>query len=93
MESLNAFHISSLSLSSIAIFLSLLALFPALRAGLLMVRDAVLWLAVFFILGGGGFAAFMQLQALKTSASTSFASPSSEPMSPGFRLVDNTATR
>lgn len=92
MESFNAFNLSSLAMSSVAVFMATLALFPALKTGLAMVRDAVLWLAVFVILGGGGFAAFMQWQQLRASASTSFAHPA-EPLTPGFRLVNDTATR
>jgi drug/metabolite transporter (DMT)-like permease len=47
--------VAALICSGIALFVSLLAAFPGLKVVLSAVRDGVLWLALFLILGGVAF--------------------------------------
>jgi hypothetical protein len=48
--------------SAAALFFSLLAAFPGLKAVLAAVRDGVLWFALFLVLGAVGFVVWQQVQ-------------------------------
>ena len=55
---------AALGFSVAALFFSLLAAFPGLKDVLAVVRDGVLWFAMFVLLGGGAFVAWQQLPSI-----------------------------
>jgi hypothetical protein len=64
---LNAYlPLASLVVASVALVVSLLSAFPGLRTVLAVVRDGVLWLALFFVIGGIGFVAWQRIQSPQT---------------------------
>src|SRR5262249_18051775 len=75
--------VAALACSVAALFFSLLAAFPGLKAVLLAIRDGVLWFALFLILGGGGFVLWQHLprHAPPTAASQT-KMPSVPPLEP-----------
>src|SRR5262245_38510673 len=54
--------IAALVCSVAALFFSLLAAFPGLKAVLAVVRDGVLWFALFLVLGGMAFVVWQHVQ-------------------------------
>jgi hypothetical protein len=66
--------IAALACSAFALFFSLLAAFPGLKAVLAAVRDGVLWFALFLVLGGVAFIVWQHVQQqTKVAAPASFA--------------------
>jgi protein-S-isoprenylcysteine O-methyltransferase Ste14 len=55
------FTIAALVCSVVALFFSVLAAFPGLKAVLAVVRDGILWFALFVVLGGVAFLVWQQL--------------------------------
>ncbi len=55
------FTIAALVCSVVALFFSLLAVFPGLKAVLAIVRDGILWCALFVIMGGVAFVVWQHL--------------------------------
>jgi len=64
----NQMTIAALICSIAALFFSLLAAFPGLKALLTAVRDGVLWFALFVVLAGIAFVGWQRLQELPKSA-------------------------
>jgi hypothetical protein len=54
--------LASFVVAALALLVSLLSAFPGLRTALAVVRDGVLWVALFFVIGGIGFIAWQRLQ-------------------------------
>lgn len=54
--------IAALTCSVVALFFSLLAAFPGLKHVLTAVRDGVLWVALFLILGAAAFVVWQQME-------------------------------
>jgi hypothetical protein len=65
--------IAALVCSGAALFFSLIAAFPGLKVVLAAVRDGVLWLALFLVLGGVAFVVWQQVQQTKSATPASFA--------------------
>ena len=63
MEAAHQFQltIAALICSVAALFFSLLAAFPGFKVVLAAVRDGVLWVALFLVLGAGAFVVWQQL--------------------------------
>ncbi len=78
--------LAAFALSTAAVGMSLLALFPWLKGYLIVARDAVLWLALFFVIGGAGFVGWQQMQnAPKESSAVQPIEPAAKPPLPsGF---------
>ena len=55
------FTIAALVCSVTALFFSLLAAFPGLKSVLAVIRDGILWFALFVVLGGLGFLVWQHL--------------------------------
>lgn len=55
--------VAAFACSVAALFFSLLAAFPGLKAVLAAVRDGVLWFALFLVLGGIAFVVWQRLEA------------------------------
>lgn len=53
----------SFLMAGAALAFSLMAVFPGLKTALAAVRDGILWLALFFVLGG---AAYVSIHAIET---------------------------
>ena len=72
---------AALAASVLALGFSACAAFPELKSTLLVVRDAVLWLALFVVLGGAGFIAWQHLENSPPAATAgnSRFSPSPQP--------------
>jgi hypothetical protein len=72
--------IAAVAMSAVALFLSMLAMFPGLKGVLSAVRDGVLWFALFLVAGGLGFVIWQQLQKQSNTTAAVNAHPSgSEP--------------
>jgi len=54
--------IAALVCSALALFFSLVAAFPGLKAVLAAFRDGVLWFALFLVIGGVSFVVWQQVQ-------------------------------
>jgi hypothetical protein len=54
--------LAALACSIVALFFSLLAAFPGLKVVLAVVRDGVLWCALFLVAGGVAFVAWQHIQ-------------------------------
>ena len=74
---------AALVASVLALGFSACAAFPELKSLLIVVRDAVLWLALFVVLGGAGFLAWQRLEHAPAAATAenSRLSPSPQPFS------------
>jgi hypothetical protein len=68
--------LAALVVALIALGVSSMGAFPGLKTGLLVVRDGVLWLALFFVLGGAGFVVWQHLENSRPSAAAPPASQS-----------------
>lgn len=55
---------ASFLMAALALGFSLVAAFPGLKTALAALRDGILWLALFFVLGG---AAYISIHALETN--------------------------
>jgi hypothetical protein len=73
--------IAALACSLAALCFSLLAAFPGLKVVLAAVRDGVLWLALFLIVGGAAFVAWQHVQKspVPAAANAKLGSPSRSP--------------
>lgn len=60
--------LAALVVALVSLGVSSLGAFPGLKTGLLVVRDGVLWLALFFVLGGAGFVVWQHLEHSRPSA-------------------------
>lgn len=61
---LNYLPAASFLMATLALGFSLVAAFPGLKAAITAVRDGILWLALFFVLGG---AAYISIHALESN--------------------------
>jgi hypothetical protein len=66
--------IAALVCSALALFFSLVAAFPGLKAVLAAFRDGVLWFALFLVIGGVSFVVWQQVQKLPKPATVGQAS-------------------
>jgi len=60
--------LAALIVAVIALGVSSSAAFPGLKSLLLVVRDGVLWLALFFVVGGAGFVIWQRLEQARPAA-------------------------
>ena len=67
--------LAALACSVIALFFSMVAAFPGLKAVLAAVRDGVLWLALLVVLGGVAFVVWQRLPHRPASAASGSSSP------------------
>lgn len=86
----NYLAIAALACSVVALFFSILAAFPGLKHVLTAVRDGVLWVALFLILGAAAFVVWQQMETRhpRSTIAASSAPPSeTKPLdSPAARL-------
>lgn len=64
----NQMSLAALVVALLALGFSSLAAFPGLKSMLVVVRDGVLWLALFFVLGGAGFIVWQRLEQARPAA-------------------------
>ena len=83
LQQIHPINLAAFAMSAAALGFSALALFPGLKGMLQVVRDAVLWLALFFVLGGAAFFGWQQLQ--KPAANRAEVTELPQP-APGFGL-------
>lgn len=87
LSQLNPLNVATFAMSAMALLFSTLALFPFLRNMLAIFRDAVLWIALLFVLGGGGFIGwnyFQQEQRRQPPTAQATQVVNQPPSSPGF---------
>jgi hypothetical protein len=69
---------ASFLMAALALGFSLVAAFPGLKTAITAVRDGILWLALFFVLGG---AAYISIHALESNRQKSPANERARPIS------------
>lgn len=60
--------VAALAVALMALVVSMMNAFPGLKTAFAVARDGVLWLALFFVLGGVGFIVWQRAQQLPTAA-------------------------
>jgi hypothetical protein len=86
LSQLNPLSMATFAMSATALLMSTLAMFPSLRNLLAVFRDAVLWIAMFFVLGGGVFMVWNTMQRRPTVAGPTVGTQTAanQPTTPGF---------
>jgi hypothetical protein len=59
--------VASLVVATLALGISVMNAFPGVKTLLAVFRDGVLWLALFFVLGGAGFVAYQRFSGLSAT--------------------------
>lgn len=90
LTQLNPINLATFVMSATALLLSTLALFPGLRSMLAIFRDAVLWLALFLVLGAGGFLSWNHFQQQERRQPATAQTPITPPITPGFTFDSRT---
>ena len=92
LQTLHLISLTALAFSVVALGVSLLALYPGLKDSLVVARDAVLWVALFFVLGGAGFLGWNQWQQPKKTSSLPETTKEPSPAS-GFTAEGESSTQ
>ncbi len=85
LQHIHPINLAAFAMSAAALGVSLLAMFPGLKGFLAVARDAVLWVALFFVMAGAGFFSYQQMRPRNTTAGPPKETEVSLPASaPGF---------